>query len=80
MEQVFPFFFFGGEVLLMRHFMGCQVDFLPQNEHINLSNLKLIEIVLRSQACNLLWSLRSLTDSFREAAGTTGKDKFIYFS
>ena len=28
MEQVFPFFFFGGEVLLMRHFMGCQVDFL----------------------------------------------------
>ena len=42
--------------------------------------IKLIEIVLRSQACNLLWSLRSLTDSFREAAGTTGKDKFIYFS
>lgn len=28
MEHVFPFFFFGEEVLLMRHFMGCQVDFL----------------------------------------------------
>lgn len=24
-----------------------------------------------------MWYLRSLTDSFREAAGTTGKDKFI---
>lgn len=28
MEHVFPFLFFGEEVLLMRHFMGCQVDFL----------------------------------------------------